>query len=162
MKFALASQEETEQFAAAFAQALTEPCVVGLRGDLGAGKTTWARALLRELGHDGVVPSPTYTLVEPYQAGGFSVYHVDLYRMQDEAEFEALGLREHLDGQALMLIEWPERCPELAARADVVLRLETGESAENRVGEIKTCSACGEALLARLEVLGMPEVKDHV
>ncbi len=150
MKFTLASEADTGHLAAVVAQALDAPCVVALCGPLGAGKTTWVRALLRALGHEGVVPSPTYTLVEPYRTHAHTVYHVDLYRMQDEAEFEALGLREHFDGQALVLIEWPERCPELLARADLVLRLVAEGTGERRGGELEARSVCGEQLLARV------------
>ncbi len=92
-----------------------------LEGDLGAGKSTLARALLRALGHAGPVPSPTYTLVEPYAIGGRTVYHVDLYRLTGGAELPYLGWSDMEDG--LVLVEWPERVPSLASRADLIVRL---------------------------------------
>jgi tRNA threonylcarbamoyladenosine biosynthesis protein TsaE len=92
-----------------------------LEGELGAGKSTFARALLRGFGHEGVVPSPTYTLVEPYRLPGRLVYHIDLYRIAAEEELRYLGFNELERG--LRLIEWPDRAPGLAAAADVKITL---------------------------------------
>ncbi|MDZ7770798.1 MAG: tRNA (adenosine(37)-N6)-threonylcarbamoyltransferase complex ATPase subunit type 1 TsaE [Woeseiaceae bacterium] len=80
--------------------------LVLLQGELGAGKSTLARALLTALGHDGLVPSPTYTLVEPYELPRGSVYHVDLYRISSADELHFLGFDELREG--LMLVEWPK------------------------------------------------------
>jgi tRNA threonylcarbamoyladenosine biosynthesis protein TsaE len=100
------------------------PLIIGLRGDLGAGKTTWARALLRGLGHSGRVPSPTYTLLEQYSVGGLVVVHLDLYRLANETELENLGLRDWLEEPATwVLVEWPERAPHLEARCDLLLEI---------------------------------------
>jgi len=93
----------------AWAGHLKRGAVVFLAGDLGAGKTTLARGVLRGLGHAGAVTSPTYTLAECYAPGGRAVYHFDLYRLQSAAELETAGLRDALDGESLVLIEWPER-----------------------------------------------------
>jgi tRNA threonylcarbamoyladenosine biosynthesis protein TsaE len=109
----------------------TRGFVLALEGALGAGKSTLARALLGALGHAGPVPSPTYTLVEPYDVGGRTVYHVDLYRLGSPDELPFLGLTDLDDG--LLLVEWPDRAPGLAARADLVVRLAyagTGRRAE--------------------------------
>jgi len=92
-----------------------------LQGELGAGKTTLARAMLRALGHEGKVPSPTYTLVEPYQLADKIIYHVDLYRIGDASELEFLGWSDLRDG--LLLIEWPERVAALAGQADMLIHL---------------------------------------
>jgi tRNA threonylcarbamoyladenosine biosynthesis protein TsaE len=91
-----------------------------LSGELGAGKSTFARAFIRGAGHGGAVPSPTYTLVEPYQLPRGSIYHVDLYRVSDEEELRYLGWDELDDG--CRIVEWPERAPGLVARADLSLR----------------------------------------
>jgi tRNA threonylcarbamoyladenosine biosynthesis protein TsaE len=98
----------TERFGAALGSALRAaalPCTVFLQGTLGAGKTTLTRGLLRALGHEGRVPSPTYTLVEPYDLPGITVYHLDLYRVRSAEELLHLGLG---DLAGLLLVEWPE------------------------------------------------------
>ena len=82
--------------------------VIYLIGDLGAGKTTFARGFLRGLGHAGRVPSPTYTLIEPYDVKNYAVSHIDLYRLQSADEAEALALAELCGSGTIMLIEWPE------------------------------------------------------
>jgi tRNA threonylcarbamoyladenosine biosynthesis protein TsaE len=131
----LRSEAELIDFSGRVARALREaerfPLVIALRGDLGAGKTTWARAALRALGHAGRVPSPTYTLLEHYDAGGLVVVHLDLYRLASEAELENLGLRDWLEKPATwVLFEWPERAPGLLARSDLEIAIEdVGEGA---------------------------------
>jgi tRNA threonylcarbamoyladenosine biosynthesis protein TsaE len=104
------------------------PLLIGLRGELGAGKTTFVRALLRGLGYEARVPSPTYTLLEHYTVGELVVVHLDLYRLGSEAELENLGLRDWLETTATwVLIEWPDRAPGLARRCDLLLTLEETE-----------------------------------
>lgn len=132
------TEAELADFAGAFGRrvrALEPPSLLlGLAGDLGAGKTTWARGLLRGLGHAGRVPSPTYTLLEPYRLGGLTLVHLDLYRLADERELENLGLRDWLAEPATwVVVEWPERAPSLAARCDVLLTLVDLDGTSRRV-----------------------------
>lgn len=117
-----------------------------LEGELGAGKSTLARAMIRTMGHDGPVPSPTYTLVEPYELPGGNVYHIDLYRVADAGELRYLGWAELDDG--LRLVEWPDRAPDLAADADlkVVLRYDGA----GRQATIDGLSERGASLAASL------------
>jgi tRNA threonylcarbamoyladenosine biosynthesis protein TsaE len=102
-----------------------------LTGDLGAGKSTLARAFIKAAGHTGAVPSPTYALVEPYTLPAGNIYHVDLYRVSSEDELRYLGWNELDNG--CRLVEWPDRAPGLTSQADlsVILRYEgTGRSIE--------------------------------
>jgi tRNA threonylcarbamoyladenosine biosynthesis protein TsaE len=106
------SAAQTEAVGAALARALPPALpltVLALTGELGAGKTTLVRGLLRALGFTGPVRSPTYTLVELYTFQALTVVHADLYRLRDPAELESLGLREWAQAGFLWCIEWPER-----------------------------------------------------
>ena len=114
-----------------------------LNGELGAGKSTFARALIKAAGHDGPVPSPTYTLVEPYQLPRVNIYHIDLYRVSSEDELRYLGWNELDDG--FRLVEWPDRAPGLAAQADVSLTLTYKD--EGREAELTGLSERGKAWL---------------
>jgi tRNA threonylcarbamoyladenosine biosynthesis protein TsaE len=134
----LRSESELVDFAGAAGRRLAAakrwPLLIGLRGELGAGKTTLVRALLRGLGYAARVPSPTYTLLEHYAVGELAVVHLDLYRLASEAELENLGLRDWLEKAATwVLIEWPERAPELARRCDLLLTLEETEPGMRRL-----------------------------
>lgn len=137
--------------AAAWRGARIEPLCVALAGDLGTGKTTWVRALLRGLGHEGPVPSPTYTLVETYPFDGLTVVHVDLYRLADAGELEYLGLRDWLaEAQVWLFVEWPERAPALFGRADLTIRLALSGETSRRVG-FEAASEAGRRCLAAID-----------
>jgi tRNA threonylcarbamoyladenosine biosynthesis protein TsaE len=113
MHLHLEGEAAQEAFGARLAQRFAadwaDGWLVYLRGDLGTGKTTLVRGILRGLGHQGPVKSPTYTLVEPYEPQGRAVFHLDLYRLGDPEELEYLGLRDLLGAASLILVEWPER-----------------------------------------------------
>ncbi len=130
------------------AHAVQAGLVIWLRGDLGAGKTTLVRALLHGLGYLGRVKSPTYTLVEPYQAGEFEVRHFDLYRFQDENEWEAAGFRDEFDGRNLCLVEWPEMAKGLVPQADIEIDLQILEN--GRAARLRTFSELGTRCLNAL------------
>ncbi len=106
----LANAEATEALGAKIAQLINGRCVVFLQGELGAGKTTLVRGLLRACGFTGSTKSPTYTLVEPYAFDQRSIYHFDLYRLADPEELEYIGVEDYLaEKNAVFLIEWPDK-----------------------------------------------------
>jgi tRNA threonylcarbamoyladenosine biosynthesis protein TsaE len=112
-----------------FAAAVETPSVIYLEGDLGAGKTTFARAYVHALGFEGYVKSPTYGLLEVYEAGGQQVLHLDLYRIEDPEELEFLSLRDLFGEHSVLLVEWPDRGGALLPAPDLVLTFaERGDS----------------------------------
>ncbi len=148
--------EETEDFGARLAS--TRPggddtlSVVYLAGDLGAGKTTLTRGLLRSLAVTGAVRSPTYTLVEIYEIGALTVLHLDLYRLRDPSELDNLGLREWATGGHLWLVEWPERGAGRLPGADLVIKLSAGDDGHDI--EVEAVSAAGMQWRQRLASAG--------
>jgi tRNA threonylcarbamoyladenosine biosynthesis protein TsaE len=120
----LPDEEATVAAGARLARAAEGHGVIALHGNLGSGKTTLCRGLIRALGHTGAVKSPTYTLVEPYELSEGRVLHYDLYRLSDPEEVEFLGMRDFLDGRTLTLIEWPEKAIGFLPPPDLDLSLE--------------------------------------
>ncbi len=108
---------------------------IWLSGDLGAGKTTLTRGLLRALGYDGRVKSPTYTLVEIYPFSSFNLYHFDLYRFVDPDEWEDSGFREYFNRESVCLVEWPEKGGAILPPPDLEIRLE--EDGEGRLARLR-------------------------
>lgn len=128
LKLALPGESDTQQAGERLARALAleaGPVVITLRGPLGSGKTTFARGVLRALGVQGAIRSPTYTLVEEHTAGAWEVLHLDLYRLAEGEDLAGLGLRErHVPG-TLLLVEWPERAgPRQLPPVDLALELD--------------------------------------
>jgi tRNA threonylcarbamoyladenosine biosynthesis protein TsaE len=106
---------------------------ITLDGDLGAGKTTFARALLRALGVEGPIKSPTFALLESYEVQGLCVSHLDLYRMRDAQEWESSGLRDTLLEPGLKLMEWSDRAGNLVPLVDLGIELQVQQEATRRV-----------------------------
>ncbi len=134
---------------------LHEPLLVGLSGELGAGKTTLVGGLLAALGHSGPVRSPTYALIESYRLAGRELHHCDLYRLRDPEEIEDLGLRDLMQPGNVLLVEWPERAAGRLRQPDLVLRLSYGVAtggAPGRIIEIEGLTEPGRRMAASLSV----------
>lgn len=144
----LPDETATAALAQRFAATLDEGLVFYLHGDLGAGKTSFARALLTALGVGERVKSPTYSLVESYQVGARTAWHLDLYRIADPGELEWLGLDALGDPSALVLVEWPERGAGALPPPDLTLHLE--HAGNGRQAHAEPSSARGAAVIARL------------
>lgn len=127
------------------ANAVQAGATLFLLGDLGAGKTTLVRGFLAELGHIGKVKSPTYTIVEPYVISNKNIYHFDLYRFIDENEWEAAGFRDYFDGQAIALIEWPQKAEHLLPPADLTIMLT--QQSTGRQLQLQAHTSLGQACL---------------
>lgn len=132
----------------------TQSIMVFLQGDLGAGKTTFSRGVIRALGHTGAVKSPTYTLVEPYDNLAIPVFHFDLYRLSDPEELEFMGFRDYLDQTALLLIEWPSKGEGFLSAPDLVIQLQIDEtiSPPGRIARIQSKTDLGLCLMEKIAV----------
>lgn len=107
--------------AAELSNTVETPCLISLSGELGAGKTTFARAFIQALGYSGAVKSPTYTLLETYQAGGLEIAHFDLYRLEDPEELHALAYRDVIAGADVVLVEWADKGGSLIPEPDYMV-----------------------------------------
>jgi len=135
-EFRLPDDAATAELGTRLAARLRPGDIVALSGDLGAGKTALARAVIRTLAGDAAldVPSPTFALVQPYAADAAPLLHADLYRLGDASEVDELGLFD--DPSAIVLVEWPERAPDLLARADVTVMLGIPSEGAGRTAQI--------------------------
>ncbi len=148
MIFTLTDSESMERLGAAIAGCCPGQAMIQLRGPLGSGKTTLVRGFLRACGISGAIKSPTYTLVEPYQAGGRPLYHFDLYRLEDPEALEMLGFRDYLDSGSVCLIEWPEQAGGLLPPADIAVDI--GVLQNGRQVTLDSTTEYGASLLKNL------------
>ena len=141
------TEKETLAFSAHVAKQLTPGLVVGLSGELGAGKTTFSRGILRALGFEGTVKSPTYTLVESYPLKDFIVFHLDLYRLAAPEEIYELGVEDFFSKEAVSFIEWPEK----ANLTEMDLMIFIRVLKEGRQFELNALTDKGRALMESIE-----------
>ena len=128
---------------------------IALEGDLGAGKTTFARHLIQGLGYEGKVKSPTYTLCEPYELhsnqDSFTAHHFDLYRMRNPLEWQEAGFAEYFDVPGFCLIEWPEKAEGTLPVFDIQVALTAGAQENERAIELNALSEQGKKVLERIQ-----------
>ncbi len=142
----LASVIETERMGAYWSTLIEPGNVLYFSGELGAGKTTWVRGFLKGLGYTGTVKSPTYTLVEPYNVGQYTLYHFDLYRLGSATELDSFGFRDYLRDRAIILVEWFEKGIGILPTPDIIFTLH--HAADGRLCTIEACTPSGLALQA--------------
>ena len=144
----LADEEAMTAFGARIAKTTEGHGLIFLEGDLGAGKTTLSRGIIRGLGHVGAVKSPTFTLVEPYEISDIRAFHFDLYRLVDPEELEYLGIRDYFEDDALCLIEWPRKGAGFLPKPDLTITISPQDS--GRSLQIVSQSSRGELWCAAL------------
>ena len=144
----LADEAATLALGARLARVLEPGLYVALSGDLGSGKTTLTRGILRGMGYQGKVKSPTYTLVELYNLPKLDLYHFDFYRFNDPQEWLDAGFRDHFEPRNLCLVEWPERVRDLLPAPD--MRISLTVEAGGRRARIATETEHGKRCLERL------------
>lgn len=145
----LPDEAATLALGADMARILVPGLVFYLDGNLGAGKTTLVRGILRGLGYEGKVKSPTYTLVELYAISRLELYHFDLYRFSDPREWEEAGFREYFSADSICLVEWPEKAGDWLSRPDVRVLLRMRD--DGRAAELKAETEAGKRWLSQLQ-----------
>ncbi len=144
----LANEDATLAFGAQLAQALMPGLTIYLEGDLGAGKTTLTRGVLRGLGYTGKVKSPTYTLLELYTISSLYLYHFDFYRFADPQEWVDAGFRDYFNSDSVCIVEWPEKAGEFLPTPD--LRIEISAQQSGRSLHVHAETEAGKQCLMRL------------
>ncbi len=146
----LADEAATLALGAEIARILAPGVCVHLSGDLGAGKTTLSRGILRGLGFEGRVKSPTYTLVELYVVSKLNLYHFDFYRFNEPEEWDDAGFRDLFNGTNICLVEWPEKAGELLPLPDLMIQLSPTPEM-TRLASIQAHTPRGQSLLQTLQ-----------
>ena len=144
----LPTERVSEQIAARIATCLVSPLVITFSGEIGAGKTTLIRAMLRSLGVTSAIKSPTFSLVESYQTSRLHIHHFDLYRVHDETELDYIGFRDYFTDDAVCCIEWPERVVSCLGNADVGFSLSLNGA--GREMQARAFSLAGASMLSCL------------
>lgn len=147
-EYFLTDESATLDFGDLVGEACAGTGCIYLKGDLGTGKTTLSRAIVRHFGYRGAVKSPTFTLVEPYELAGFRIYHFDLYRLADPAELEFLGVDEYFSQDSLCLVEWPEKGAGYLPAPDLVIEFQVHK--QGRKIKVSQCSELGKLMVAKI------------
>ena len=144
----LPDEQSSAHFAAHLAYCLHPPLILTFNGDLGAGKTTIIRAMLKQLGIESTIKSPTFSLVESYLCQNMPVHHFDLYRIQHEDELEYLGFRDYFTNESICCVEWAENAGKALPKADIQFKLNI--KGAGREMQIIPFSDAGKRILALL------------
>jgi len=144
----LPTERASEEVAARLAGCLVSPLVITFSGEIGAGKTTLIRAMLRNLGVTSAIKSPTFSLVETYQTNDLQIHHFDLYRVHDESELDYIGFRDYFSDNTVCCIEWPERAVSCLKNADVGFSLSL--KGVGREMQARAFSSAGASMLSCL------------
>lgn len=145
----LATEADTEHLGRTLAETIDTGIVIYLVGELGAGKTRLAQAVIHGLGYAGHVKSPTYTMVETYPNNTGVIYHFDLYRLMDPMELEYMGIQDYFDSDNIILIEWPDKGGNMIQSADIVVNLSYADI--GRLANLSANSHLGEKILSKLK-----------
>jgi len=133
MEYISHSEYETEQIGASLAASLTPGSVIALSGNLGAGKTAFARGLAAALGYTGYVNSPTFTIVNEYLSGQMPIFHFDLYRLDDADSVIDIGWDDYVNRDGICIVEWSERALELFPKGTIYVNISFGELGDDRI-----------------------------
>ncbi|MEE9253295.1 MAG: tRNA (adenosine(37)-N6)-threonylcarbamoyltransferase complex ATPase subunit type 1 TsaE [Pseudomonadales bacterium] len=145
----VSSEEAMERLGSRLAHSAGAGDYIALSGELGAGKTTLARGALHGLGYEGVVKSPTYTIVESYGLGARTVHHLDLYRVAQAQELEYFGIWDYFDDESVKFVEWPERGSGVLPEPDVMVTIRVEDS--KRLVSISALTCAGSRIIERME-----------
>jgi tRNA threonylcarbamoyladenosine biosynthesis protein TsaE len=144
----LPDENASHNIAAAIASCLFSPLIMSFSGEIGSGKTTIIRAVMRALGVTSAIKSPTFSLVESYHINNFDIHHFDLYRVHDETELEYIGFRDYFANNAICFIEWPERVSTCSEIVDCAFSLDIKEDGRQMQG--LALSSAGSSIISCL------------